>query len=311
MFASVDTTRLAVFRQVVSSGSFTAAAAALGISQPAVSQHIARLEQEIGVALLDRSRQGLRTTYPGKVLLHHADNLMTQLREAARELAALSQPDGGELRMVSFASAASTIVPPVVGAFRLTLPNVGVLLTEFDPPVALPQLMAGEVDLVLAYDYPLIATPRDPRLRWDRIATDRMAAALPAGHQLAATDEVPLAALADEKWIVPHPSQCRDALFAACRRTGFTPAATAASNDYQAIMGLVGADVGITVVPRLVAIGPTPDGVVLRPLGASPLARVVSAVTRTNGYQPPAVEHMVSTLGAMVRELARPGLELD
>jgi DNA-binding transcriptional LysR family regulator len=69
--------------------------------------------------------------------------------------------------------------------------------------------------------------------------------------------------------------------------------------------------VGITVVPRLVAIGPTPDGVVLRPLGASRLAREVSAVTRTNGYQPPAVEHMVATLGAMVRELARSGLELD
>jgi DNA-binding transcriptional LysR family regulator len=62
MFASVDTTRLTVFRQVVRCGSFTAAAAALGISQPAVSQHIARLEADVGLKLLDRTGRGITPT---------------------------------------------------------------------------------------------------------------------------------------------------------------------------------------------------------------------------------------------------------
>ncbi|WIX98493.1 LysR family transcriptional regulator [Amycolatopsis mongoliensis] len=311
MFASVDTTRLAVFRQVVTCGSFTAAAAALGISQPAVSQHIARLEQEVGMQLLDRAGRGMRITYPGKVLLHHTEGLLSHLREATRELTALAHPDGGEVRMVTFPSAAATIVPPVVGTFRRALPKAKVLLSEADPAVALPRLLMGDADLALVYDYPAAGEPRDPRLRWEVVADDRMAVVLPAGHPLAATAEVPLAALAGEQWIAPNPCPCLDAFVGACRGARFDPDIVSMSNDYAAMIGLVSAGIGVAVVPRIMARAPLPATVAVRPLRDARISRSIAAVTRTTGYQPPATDRLVATLREELARLAVPGLQLD
>ncbi|MEV5721133.1 LysR family transcriptional regulator [Amycolatopsis mediterranei] len=311
MFASVDTTRLAVFRQVVTCGSFTAAATALGISQPAVSQHIARLEQEVGMQLLDRAGRGMRITYPGKVLLHHTEGLLNHLREATRELSALAQPDGGEVRMVTFPSAAATIVPPVVAAFRQALPKAKVLLSEADPAVALPRLLAGDADLALVYDYPSFSEPRDPRLRWEVVADDRMAVVLPAGHPFAAATAVPLAALAGEHWIAPNPCPCLDAFLSACRGARFSPDIVSMSNDYAAMIGLVSARVGVAVVPRIMALAALPAAVVLRPLCEARISRNIAAVTRTAGYQPPATQRLVATLHEQLPGLAAPGLHLD
>jgi DNA-binding transcriptional LysR family regulator len=310
MFASVDTTRLTVFRQVVRCGSFTAAAVALGISQPAVSQHIARLEQEIGLKLLDRTGRGMQITYPGKVLLHHTDGLLSHLREAAKELASLVNPDGGELRMVAFPSAAASIVPPVVGAFRRALPKAKVLLTEADPADALPRLLAGEVDLALVYDYPAIGQTRDPRLTWEIIADDSMAVVLPVGHPLAAATEVPLAALAKEHWIAPNPCLCLDAFLNACHDARFDPDIVLSSNDYLATINLVSAGIGVAVVPRIMAMSALPTTVVLRPLRGSGLRRTIAAVTTTTGYQPPATDRMVDVLRQRILGLAAPGLPL-
>ncbi len=311
MFASVDTTRLAVFRQVVTCGSFTAAAAALGISQPAVSQHIARLEHEVGMQLLDRAGRTMQITYPGKVLLHHTEGLLRHLREATRELSALAQPDGGEVRMVTFPSAAATIVPPVVGAFRRALPKAKVLLTEADPVLALPRLLAGDADLALVYDYPGISGPRDPRLHWEVVADDRMAVVLPAGHRLAPAAEVPLGALAGEQWIAPNPCPCLDAFVSACRGARFSPDIVSMSNDYAAMIGLVSAGIGVAVVPRIMALAALPATVVLRPLGDAGISRSIAAVTRMTGYQPPATDRLVATLREELAALAAPGLQLD
>src|SRR5512142_948196 len=124
MLANLDVVRLRIFREVVAGGSFTAAAGALGITQPAVSQQIAKLEQEIGAPLLDRSGRGVRLTRPGQVLLGHTERILDQLTQAGRELAAAIEHGGEELRMVAFPSAAATVVPPVVAAFRRAAPQV-------------------------------------------------------------------------------------------------------------------------------------------------------------------------------------------
>ncbi len=89
MLAGIETTRLRVFREVAERGSFTAAATVLNISQPAVSQHVAKLEQETGFALLERSTRRVRLTSAGEVFLARARALLCQLDEARRELAAM------------------------------------------------------------------------------------------------------------------------------------------------------------------------------------------------------------------------------
>lgn len=291
-------------------GSFTAAASALRISQPAVSQHIARLEQEIGAVLVVRSGRGLRITPPGEVLLRRTGQLLAYLRDTCDELAVTTGDDGGELRMVAFPSASATIVPPVVGAFHRRLPRVRVTLREADPPQALGGLIDGEHDLALAYDYPILARTGDPRLRRHVLAEDPMAVAVPASHPLAAAPEVPLAALADLRWVAPRPSPCREALDLVCRRAGFVPDVVSETSDYLTMLGLVAAEVGVAVVPRLVSAIAVPAGVVLRPLTPNRLCRTVSAVTTVTGHQPPTRETMVALLASMVGQLTRPDLPL-
>jgi DNA-binding transcriptional LysR family regulator len=306
--AELDIARLRIFSKAADHGSFTAAAAALGLSQPAVSQQIAKLEKDLGVVLFERSPRAVRLTGPGKVLLGHTEAVLARLEDARRELAALSGPDAGELALAAFPSASATIVPPVIGAFRQSLPGVQIRLAEADPPLSLPQLLDGGHDVALAYDYPLLAQPRDRRLRWQILAQDSMAVALPEDHPLARRSAVPLNALRQQTWVAPYATVCRDALVQACRSTGFSPRVSAETNDYMAMLGLVRAGVGVAVVPRLVAAITVPPQLVLLPLAGTRLARTVAAVTRASGYQPASLRQLLQTMQLLVPRLGHPQL---
>lgn len=294
----MDTTRLRAFREVARQGSFTAAATALQISQPAVSQHITRLEQEFGCVLLERSSRRVRLTSAGEVFLRYVETLLTGLAETRRELAALACSDSGPLRVAVFPSAVATFVPAAVGALRERFPKVSVLMTELDPPQALPRLLAGDVDLAVCYDYPSVATLPDPRLRIASLAVDRMAVAVPADAVETRRGPVPLADLAAEQWIAPGPSLCRTALNEACRRAGFSPDVVSETNNYQAMIGLVAAGVGVAVVPRLVAGLVADRPVRLLPLSGTRLARRVDIVDRAGGARTPAMECLQKILAS-------------
>jgi DNA-binding transcriptional LysR family regulator len=298
VIAGIDTTRLKVFREVADRRSFTQAATLLNISQPAVSQHVARLEKELGFPLLERSPRHVRLTAAGEVFLRHVDSLLTGLDDARRELTALAASASGQVRVATFPSAAATFAPAAIGEFRTAFPGVSVSMSEADPPVAVPRLLAGDVDLAVVYDYPLLGTPKDHRLGWESLGLDAMAAAVPADSPLAVEGTaVDLARLADQDWIVPGPSLCRQALLEACRRARFTPRVVSETNDYQAILGLVAAGVGIAVVPGMIGMMPRPRSVVLLPVTGTRLAREVAVVHRRRAAMPPAMAGLRSMLG--------------
>src|ERR1700744_2645918 len=101
--------RLNILREVVQRGSFSAAAEALDYTQSAVSQAVARLEAEIGAAVLGRDRRGIRPTVAGSPLLGHADAILAQVQAAQDDVAAVLGVRGGRLRLASFPSAGSTL----------------------------------------------------------------------------------------------------------------------------------------------------------------------------------------------------------
>jgi DNA-binding transcriptional LysR family regulator len=305
--------RLRIFREVATRGSFTAAATALRLTQPAVSQQIAKLEKEFGTALLDRQPRAVTVTPPGRVLLTHVDAVLARMEDARREVAALAHPHGGELALAAFPSASVTVVAALIAAWSSASPRGQVRVSEADPPAALPGVLKGDFDVALAYDYlPLRINP-DPRLNVTDVAQDPMAAALPAGHPLAGDVAVPLHALEPFPWIAPHDCICHDALALACRQAGFRPRIVAHTNDYLTMLGLVRARVGVAVVPRLIAAGAgaVPDGVVLRPLARAPLVRTITMVNRSTGYRAPGVERMLRTVREAVPALGHPDLPLS
>src|SRR4051812_41180459 len=158
----LDVRRMRVLREVAVRGSFSAAAEALSFTQSAVSQQIAALEREAGATLVQRSARGVRLTDAGEALVRHAEAIMARLAEAEAELEAIAGLRGGRLRLASFESAASTLMPLAIAAFREQHPAVELSMALAEPEDSIPQLRSGELDLAVVFD--TAASVPDPSL---------------------------------------------------------------------------------------------------------------------------------------------------
>src|SRR5829696_4235098 len=148
----LDVRRMRVLREVAVRGSFSAAAEALSFTQSAISQQIAALEREAGCALVQRNARGIRLTEAGEALVRHAEAILARLSEAEAELEAIAGLRGGRLRLASFESAAATLMPLAIAAFRAEHPGVELSLIIAEPDDSAPLLRGGEIDLALGYD---------------------------------------------------------------------------------------------------------------------------------------------------------------
>src|ERR687886_856200 len=147
----LDVRRMRVLREVAVRGSFSAAAEALSFTQSAVSQQIAALEREAGAVLVQRSARGVRLTEAGEALVRHTDAILARLAEAESELEAIAGLKGGRLRLAAFESAAATLMPLAIAAFRERHPGVELSMTLLEPEESIPQLRAGELDLAITF----------------------------------------------------------------------------------------------------------------------------------------------------------------
>src|SRR5918998_117261 len=172
-------------RGVALRGSFPAAAEALSYSQPAVSQQIARLEAQAGVKLIERGHKGIRLTPAGEALVRHTEQILGQLAEAQAELGEIASSARGRLRLGAFATAAGTIVPHAVSAFRRLRPGVTVALQLLDPPQSIPALRRGDIDIAISEEGGFDVDPDLSGLGVERLMDDVLYAALPVDHPLA------------------------------------------------------------------------------------------------------------------------------
>src|SRR5947209_10231186 len=129
----LSATRLRVLKEVAYRGSLSAAAEALSYTQSAVSQQIAALEREAGMALLDRHPRGVSLTAAGQTLVGHAEDILARMDAAEGALAAIAGLRGGRLRMGSFPTAGATLMPLAIARFRAAYPDVELTLAEADP----------------------------------------------------------------------------------------------------------------------------------------------------------------------------------
>ena len=277
-------------------GSFSAAGDALFLSQSAVSQQIATLEREVGMQLLDRTREGPKLTDAGRVLVSHAEAAIARLDEAERELAAIAGLEGGELRLASFPSASATLLTEAVSTFHRRHPAVRLSVADAEPEESLPRLRAGELDLALTFDY--TSRPKQDERDLDRrlVLTESMHVAVPKSHELASRSVVPLAELADVEWLCgSRPSTCGEVIFDACRSAGFEPRIGFESDDYHVMQGFIAAGLGVTLLPDL-ALATLRSDLVVRPTDPKPPERRVWAAARAEGSRSPATEEMLSIL---------------
>ncbi len=277
----LNSTRLNVFREVVEHGSFSQAADALSYSQSAVSQAIATLEGELGVALIERRRGGVRPTAAGAALAAHVGGILARIETAESEIAAIAAGRGGRLRTASFPTAGATLMPQAIAAFRASHPGVEVTLAEGEPEQIALRLRAGEFDLVLLFEFEGVGERLGTGMRRFELFEDPLHLALAADHPLAGREELELADLATESWVqTSADSPCARHVVRSCHAAGFDPAVSFESDDYQTVQGLVAAGVGVAMIPEL-ALSTVRDDITVRALHpASPVRKVFAATPR-------------------------------
>jgi DNA-binding transcriptional LysR family regulator len=300
----LDVRRLKILQEVAARGSFSAAADALYLSQSAVSQQVAALEKEVGMSLLERTREGPKLTDAGRTLLGHAEAAIARLEEAEHELAAIAGLEGGELRMASFPSASVTVLTEALSRFARTHPKISLSVTEAEPEESVRMLKAAEIDVAIVFDYPLLASPSDRDIEKVLLVTESMHLALPRDHPKAASGKLSLSDFADQAWLCGvRPSSCGELIVEACRDAGFEPRIAFESEEYQVLQGYVAAGLGVTLLPDLVLPDLRPDLVVRATDPEAPKRRVWAAV-RAKGARSAATEAMLATLRDVSDEFA-------
>src|SRR6266480_2161725 len=221
----LDLKRVRVLAEVAREGSFSAAAEALYLSQSAVSQQVATLEREVGMPLLERTRNGPKLNDAGRALVGHAEAAIARLDQAEHELKAIAGLDGGELRVASFPSASATLLTEALGEFRARHPQVQLSVTEAEPEDSLPGLRSADADLAIVFDYPMLPSEEERDIERVLLLTEWLSGVCP--------------------------SSCSDVVRHACREAGFEPRIAFESDEYQVLQGYVAAGLGVTFLPDL------------------------------------------------------------
>ena len=268
MDANLDLHSIRIVRAIAEHGTISAAARALGYSQPAISQHLRRSEARLGTPLVIRSGRGVRLSEAGQVVARHAVAITSALDAASGDLAELVGLAAGTVRVAAFPTASSTLVPRLLGSMRQRHPGITVGYVEAEPPEAIAMLRDGAVDLAITFAYPGDRSdphrPADVSLESVPLFTEPVVLALPDRHALADRQQVALADLADERWIAGCPL-CRGHLLAACEAVGVTPNIELETDNAIAVLTLVAAGLGVALLPQLaLATAPVPPGATVR-----------------------------------------------
>ncbi|WP_084723291.1 LysR family transcriptional regulator [Streptomonospora alba] len=281
----LDVHRLQIFRSVVASGSVQTAAANLGYTPSAVSQHITALQRETGLTLFARSGRGLRPTAAGNALAAEADRLLARLGEAESLVTDLRSGRTGSLTIAYFASVGAAWMPHVVRRLNSDFPGVRLDL-ELSEHIPLSAEERADVQVAVA------RSGFDPGTGFTghHLLDDPYVAVLPRGHRFDGRDEVDLAELADDRWIDNDFARgwCRANLVEACTAAGFAPAFHVEAHDYPTALAFVEAGIGLTVLPSLGA-AHLPDGVTcVRVVRPTPVRSIYAVVHDAADHTPAA-----------------------
>jgi DNA-binding transcriptional LysR family regulator len=294
--------RLQLLREVARRGTVKAAAQAMSITPPAVSQQLKILEQEAGVALLEQHGRLVRLTDAGQMLVRHTDTITAAIAVAESELASYRTEVAGTLSVAAFPTAARAIMPDVLARLGQSHPKLRLTLRDLESAESLLALQMDEVDLALVDEYDEASQVIAPGIDTVEIMRDPLYVALPpppdpGRHATAAESPIALADLRDEPWIMDTETStiCQVAL-RACRRAGFDANVRYHCKDYSVILALVAAGLGVGVLPGLALRGRVVRArvVPIRP----PLERRVLAAFRSERRSHPAVAAMVAQLAA-------------
>jgi DNA-binding transcriptional LysR family regulator len=289
-------------KAIADEGSFGKAAERLGYTQSAISQQIATLERIVGLRLIERpgGPRPISLTEAGRILLRHADAIEARLQAAKADMKALEAGDAGRLRVGTFQSVGTRILPTLLGRFSETHPQVEVLLREsLHEEELLEMVERGELDVTF-WALPVVGAIYESV----ELLTDPYVLVVPAGSALAALKRPPtLKEIALQPLIGFNHCASTAQMEATLASTGREPKVVFRSDNNGTVQGLVGAGVGVSVAPRLTVDEDDPSIEVVDLRGRVP-PRVIALVWHRDRHLTPAAEAFVETAKSVCRELA-------
>lgn len=291
----MDVRRLMLLVEILDRGSISGAAEALRYTPSAVSQQVRRLEQEVGQPLLSRLPRGVSATDAGLVLYRHACRIRDQLQAARADLDAVAGLRQGHLRVGTFPTVGSSLLPLAVRAFKEQYPDVRLTVHSARFDTLVQRLHSGADDVTLLWDYEWDRFS-DHELEVTHLVDDPTMLVVGNDHPLSRRRRVRFAELEDQEWVVresDHPVV--EVLNRSARRAGFTPRIAFRANDYQEAQSMVGVGLGVALAPQLAVTNRVP-GVRVLPLAHDVPSRRILAVTRSQAISPPGEAAMLDTL---------------
>lgn len=272
---------LRIFLAVVEHSSFSMAALKLDTSQSAVSRGIATLEEELGVSLLLRGRFGASLTPIGERIIIHARQILQARESIDYEINLERSLRGGRVRIASFRSAATHLLPPLIAQFCQQFPNVEITLTEDDPAGVEQALREGQVDIGLV-SLPRLSEELDT---WE-IARDEFVVLIPPSAA-PVPNNLTWEELSDYSFILYNYAECTSAVRDHWDKWGLSFKVAYEIKEDSTIVSMVSQGLGAAILPRLAAL-PIPEGVQVRSLPV-PLERLIGAAVLSNILHSPAV----------------------
>ncbi len=289
----VEVRHLAALQALAEVGSFGRAAQRLGYTQSAISQQIAALERAVGERLVERpgGPRPVTLTEAGRLLLRHAESIMARLQAAHADLTALSAGEAGSLRIGTFQSVGRRVLPEVMRRYGDAWPDVEIELRESHSDVELAGCVErGELDLTFV-QLPV----ENPSLEIIELLRDPYVLVTRPDSPLALRDRPPtLKELAGQPLIGFRNCRATSILVDQLRTSGIEPKFVFRSDDNGTVQGLVGAGVGVALVPRL-TVDANDAAVAVIDLGPKIAPRLIGIARHADRYHSPAAAAFVET----------------
>lgn len=282
--------QLRYFAKVAELGNFTRAAEQCHVSQPSLSQQIAKLEEELGQPLFERLGRSVRLTEAGRLLQERAIQILRLVDEARAEVA--DDPEAGRLVVAAIPTVAPYLLPDLLSRFAQLCPRARVEIREEPTADILRYCHQGEIDLAV------LALPvSGENLHIEPLLTEELFAVLPAGHPLAESTSLRLQELAEQSFIVLGEAHCLTATtLHFCHQHARTPMVTARMHQLTTLLELVRLGHGVSLVPEMAAKLDRDPGRVYRAVRPEKLTRTIALCWSQLRYQTRLFHRFVSLI---------------
>lgn len=284
---------------------FGQAAEACFVSQPTLSTQIRKLEEELGVTLIERAPRNIMLTAAGQDAVQRARRIVADVEEMKESARRSRDPESGTLRLGVFPTLGPYLLPHIIPGLRERFPQLELLLVEEKSDVLLQRLRDGKLDAAL------LALPlHDEQLQAQFLFDEPFLLAVPAQHPLARKKTLRIDALNEETLLLLEDGHClRDQALDVCRLSGAQEKSGFRATSLETLRQMVASGVGVTLLPALSVHAPIvqPDGIHLVPFTAPAPSRRIALVWRKSSALENLLQSLADVIGHQARAQLPPG----